>query len=214
VPATRTFDDIEEDIREALRGAYGDGGYVYLADVSPDGLVWFEVNTTNSCQLMQASWSYGDGDDINLGPAIEVEREVDVTYSPVSMSMAFDVVRKDAEQQLIFGWANVSVRKDGTLVIDSDGENVPIEDLELAAYQFTMSYRETGEDHAGEARGTLVESVVFTEEKCKAMGIPEGTVPLGWWTGFYLPDPDDFGKVKSGAKGMFSIQGRSRKVLV
>ena len=51
-------------------------------------------------------------------------------------------------------------------------------------------------ERGGEA--VLIESVVFTEEKMKAMGIPAGTLPVGWWIGFKVLDEDVWEKVKSG----------------
>jgi hypothetical protein len=55
----------------------------------------------------------------------------------------------------------------------------------------------------------MVESFVATPEKMKALGIPEGTLPQGWWTGFRVP-PEEFAKVKSGKWKMFSIQGKAQ----
>jgi len=137
---------------------------------------------------------------------------------PVALSLAFDTVRKSDVDQVVFGWANVSVAKDGTEVVDSQGENVPIEDLETAAYLFTMAFRESGEDHQGEALGTLVESVVYTPEKQAAMGLEKnaaGEWPLhqGWWVGFHYPDRAVYDRIKN-TKHMFSIQGRSLRVPV
>ena len=60
----------------------------------------------------------------------------------------------------------------------------------------------------------LVESVVFTEEKTKAMGIPEGTVPVGWWIGFKVKDDNVWEKVKDGIYSMFSIEGEAERVEV
>lgn len=54
----------------------------------------------------------------------------------------------------------------------------------------------------------LIESVIFTPEKQKAMGLPEGVLPeVGWWIGFYVTDDEVWEKVKSGEYPMFSIEG-------
>ena len=58
---------------------------------------------------------------------------------------------------------------------------------------------------------TLVESVVFTEEKMEAMGIPTGTLPIGWWIGFLVTDDDVWEKVKNGELSMFSIEGEAER---
>ena len=41
----------------------------------------------------------------------------------------------------------------------------------------------------------MVESCVFTVEKQRAMGIPEGTLPVGWWIGFHISDDDAWERV-------------------
>ncbi len=58
----------------------------------------------------------------------------------------------------------------------------------------------------------LVESIVFTKEKILAMGIPEGTVPEGWWIGFKVLDEEVWEKVKDGTYSMFSIEGEAERV--
>ncbi len=113
------------------------------------------------------------------------------------------------ESRCVFGWANIACTKSGETVIDSHGDEIPITDLENAAYEFVLSYRETGDMHRGEANGRLVESIVFTQEKCAAMGIPAGVVPQGWWVGFHIDDDEQWAKVKSMERRMFSIEGVS-----
>ena len=58
----------------------------------------------------------------------------------------------------------------------------------------------------------LIESVVFTDEKIRAMGIPAGTLPIGWWIGFKVLDKDVWEKVKDGTYPMFSIEGEAERV--
>lgn len=45
-----------------------------------------------------------------------------------------------------------------------------------------------------------------------AMGIPEGTLPVGWWIGFQVTDADVWEKVKDGTYSMFSIEGKAERV--
>ena len=87
-------------------------------------------------------------------------------------------------------------------------------ELENAAYGFVELYREGGEMHERGGAAVLVESVVFTEEKAKAMGIPEGILPTGWWIGFKVTDEDVWEKVKDGTYSMFSIEGTAERVEV
>ena len=46
------------------------------------------------------------------------------------------------------------------------------------------------------------------------MGIPVGTIPVGWWIGFLVTDEDVWEKVKDGTYTMFSIEGEAERVEV
>ena len=120
---------------------------------------------------------------------------------PAVQKGRFKIAKSDDDKMLAFGWANVSITADGELI-------------ESAAYKFAELYREGGEMHERGGAAVLIESVVFTEEKMKAMGIPEGTLPVGWWIGFKVLDEDVWEKVKSGEYPMFSIEGEAERVEV
>lgn len=120
---------------------------------------------------------------------------------------------EDIEQQLIFGWANVTVQEDGTTPFDWQGDIMETEILESAAYNYVLAHGLANQEHSwGTECGWLVESMMFTKEKMDALGIPEGIVPEGWWVGFYIPDPDVYKKVKDGTYNMFSIEGYATRV--
>ncbi len=57
--------------------------------------------------------------------------------------------------------------------------------------------------------GDLVEIVVFTPEKRKAMGIPDGVVPDAIWVGFKIFDDAAWAGVKSGKFKMLSFGSRA-----
>ena len=124
----------------------------------------------------------------------------------------FRIMKSDDEKRLVFGWANVSVRADGELIKDWQDDIVEPEVLENAAYQFAELYREGGEMHERGGTAVMIESMVFTEEKMQAMGIPSGTLPVGWWIGFRILDDDVWEKVKDGTYSMFSIEGEAERV--
>ena len=124
----------------------------------------------------------------------------------------FKVTKANEDKMLAFGWANVSIDKTGNQVEDWQGDMIDPEDLEEAAYQFVKFYREGGEMHERGGVATMIESVVFTEEKMQAMGITPGTLPVGWWIGFQVTDPDVWEKVKDGTYSMFSIEGTAERV--
>ena len=126
----------------------------------------------------------------------------------------FKIAKSDDDKRLAFGWANVSIRTDGEVIEDWQEDIIEPEELEKAAYQFVELYREGGEMHERGGVAVLVESVVFTKEKQKAIGIPEGTLPVGWWIGFKVLDDDVWEKVKDGTYPMFSIEGEAERVEV
>lgn len=126
----------------------------------------------------------------------------------------FQIMKSDDEKMLAFGWASVSIRIDGEVIEDWQNDILEPEELEKAAYDYVLLYREGGEMHERGGAAVLIESVVFTEEKMQAMGIPAGTLPVGWWIGFKVTDSDVWEKVKDGTYPMFSIEGEAERVEV
>ena len=119
----------------------------------------------------------------------------------------FSIQKSSDEKRLAFGWASISQDENGATLVDLSEDVIDPETLESAAYEFVKLYREGGEMHERGGCAVLVESVVFTKEKMAAMGIPDGTLPTGWWIGFYVTDDEVWEKVKSGEYPMFSIEG-------
>lgn len=122
------------------------------------------------------------------------------------------IQKADADQHLAFGWASVIKTAAGSTVEDYQGDIIELDELETAAYAYVEFYRDSGEMHERGGCAVLVESMVFTQEKMAALGIPAGTLPIGWWIGFHVTDEDVWQKVKSGEYTMFSIEGRAKKV--
>ena len=121
----------------------------------------------------------------------------------------FQIAKMDDDKREVFGWALVANRIDGTQIVDHQLDVVDPEELEHAAYEYVLNFRDTGEMHDGGMRkkGRMIESVVLTKEKQKAMGIPDGVVPEGWWIGFRIDDDTAWDGVKTGRYRMFSIEG-------
>jgi len=124
----------------------------------------------------------------------------------------FKIMKSDDEKMLAFGWASVSMRVDGELIEDWQKDIVEPEELENAAYNYVLLYREGGEMHERGGAAILIESVVFTEEKMQAMDIPTGTIPVGWWIGFKVLDEGVWEKVKNGTYPMFSVEGTAERI--
>lgn len=144
------------------------------------------------------------------------------------MSQTFQIAKLDAEQCLVFGFANVSVSKrtaagnGGEVFADLQGDKVPPAELESAAYDHVLEFRAADEMHKGGVRGQLVESMVFTPEKLEkfatdpasgevdaaTLDMLKRVFPTRWWVGYKL-DKGLFADVKSGKYSMFSIAGEA-----
>lgn len=120
------------------------------------------------------------------------------------------ITKIDEDRNLVFGWAYVAVNKSGEQVVDHSGDMITdIAELEDAAYQFNLDFRDQGEMHKGDqVVGKLIESFVSTPDKLEKMGAAKDSLPTGWWTGFYISDDKVFAKIKSRQYSSFSIQGK------
>lgn len=129
------------------------------------------------------------------------------------LTCTFHLAKADEEQRLVFGWASIADRADGQPVVDWQEDIVGIDELEHAAYEFVQFYREGSDMHlrGGHDIATLIESMVLTPDKIRALHIPEGALPSGWWVGFRVTDDDVWAKVKDGTYRMFSIEGTARR---
>lgn len=143
--------------------------------------------------------------------SVYLEEESIYKEEDVYLEANFDI-KKTRDDQHVFGWASIAKNADGSIPLDWSGDILDIETVEKAAYEFCLNWRGTGEEHQGSAKGAMIESICFTKEKMEALGIPEGTVPEGWWIGFHVPDPEIFAKIKSGHYKMFSIQGQGKRL--
>ena len=123
-------------------------------------------------------------------------------------------ILKSKDKRLVFGWASVSITANGELLQDLQNDSIAPDDLETAAYEYVLQFRDGGEEHQPNLRrkAKLVESCVFTEEKQEALGIPPGILPVGWWIGFYVEDDDAWEKIKNGTYQMFSIEGTATRI--
>ena len=129
-----------------------------------------------------------------------------------------EIAKIDEEKRQVFGWAYTTHDKNGNLIIDKSGEFVDDPDeLEKTAIQFVLNSRNGGAFHMRDSddkaivKSTLVESMVFTPEKKKALGLSENAIPTGWWVGFQVDDKDTWDLVKSGKLTSFSIHGKGTK---
>lgn len=131
----------------------------------------------------------------------------DITGKPNNLMKAgvrIDVTKTDDDQRLVFGWFSVSTI-DGQPVVDKQSDIIDTVDLEKAVYDYVLHHRAQGDMHGADQKGRLVESMMFTSEKQKALGIDLGRE--GWFGGFRVDDGDVWKAIKRGERPEFSIGG-------
>lgn len=126
-----------------------------------------------------------------------------------------EISKVDDDKRQVFGWASIS-KKDGMVITDHQGDSIDTEELEKAAYKYMLDSRKGGHEHQKTDEGPLhvadvIESFVVTDEKKKAMGLPDD-VPEGWWIGMKVNDDKVWELAKSGELAGFSIHGSGRRV--
>lgn len=129
------------------------------------------------------------------------------------------ISKADDEKMQVFGWCSIS-KKDGVDVVDLQGDMIPIEEIETAAYSYMLNSRKGGNQHQRVNKGfvedeplhvsDIIESVVFTPEKIEKMGLP-ADFPQGWWIGQQIHDKETWHQVKTGQRKGFSIHGKGRR---
>lgn len=141
--------------------------------------------------------------------------------APVKKSNEFtttwtgEISKVDEDKRQVFGWCSLS-ELDGQPVVDLQGDYVPIEEIEKSAYGYVLTSRKGGDMHARDGESPLhtadmIESFVVTPEKLKQMGLPEDSLPLGWWVGFKVNDDKQWELVKKGERTGFSIHGKGSR---
>lgn len=94
-------------------------------------------------------------------------------------------------------------------ITDWQEDIIDIDELEKAVYHYVEFYGDGGELHERGGVATMIESMVFTKEKLKVLGLPEDALADGWWIGFHVTDESVWEKVKDGTYSMFSIEGEA-----
>ena len=125
----------------------------------------------------------------------------------------FDIEKTDEDQRLVFGWLSVAKDENGNSILDLQDDVIDPEDLEKAAITYALESREAGKSHIKTTGiGKMIMSIVTTKEIQKAMGIPKGIVPEGWFIGYKIIDDETWDLVKSGDYKGFSIGGTGKRV--
>lgn len=147
--------------------------------------------------------------DHYLKPAAELTQKA---TTDTAWEGRVEIHKVDPDQQVVYGWLYVCADRNGVPVVDHSGETVQISELEKAAVGYALSSRRGGEMHQKMGVGRLVASVVFTPELKKALGVPAGVLPDGWFVGYKIDDPGTWERVKKGELRMLSIGGRAQRL--
>lgn len=130
------------------------------------------------------------------------------------MQFAADLLKIDEDKRRVFGWAYVAQDSDGETLIDKQGDFIDDpEELEKAAYTFTIDSRRGDAMHFKKGVAQLIESFVVTPEKIEKMGIT-GTPRLAWWIGMEVKDDETWDLIKSGQLRAFSIGGKGKREVI
>lgn len=119
-----------------------------------------------------------------------------------------EITKRDDEQQMVWGWAYVT-DMNGQTVVDYSGESADWEEVQKAAHGFMLESREGDVMHVSPVAGHIVDSLFFSPEIQKALGIDLGKI--GWFIGYHVEDPEIWQDVKAGKFQAFSIAGTAIK---
>lgn len=116
----------------------------------------------------------------------------------------------DGDRRYVAGWASV-IEIGGEVVVDTQRDTIDEEELVRSAHEFMREYRVGKAMHAGEAdKVEYVESIVFTKEVQKALGVDLGRV--GWWVAGFVRDDATWRRVKAGEMRSLSVGGTAVRV--
>ncbi len=129
-------------------------------------------------------------------------------------SMDVPIIKADDEERVVYGFASVS-DDNGELVVDRQGDVLPIHELVKVAHKFIKSGRvgglmhKMGDNGKPICIGEVVESVVLRPELQQALGID--IKKSAWLIGVHIKDDATWEKVKKGELAAFSIGGRGKR---
>jgi len=144
----------------------------------------------------------------------------------MDVELQFPISKRDEDKRLVFGWMYLPTGKGGEVIVDKHDDFILPEDLEETAYKYVDSSRVGGVMHLRDSHlvkksdkpvqvMSLVESMVFTPEKCEALGISKSAIPNGaWWVGYRVNNDGVWNAVKRDELTSFSVHGRAKRTPV
>ena len=149
--------------------------------------------------------------EIVLGPEEFKELDLDRSGTMKNMndgvSLQGKITKVDADERIAYGWFSV-IEKDGKAVVDSQGDVIAEKTLTKAVHEFLVDSRAGKVMHGGRRVADVVESMVFSKDVQKALGIDLGLV--GWFGAMKFRDDAVWERVKSGELKAFSIGGTAK----
>lgn len=145
-------------------------------------------------------------------PIAQGKQKIKKSAEVLDVKWEGEISKVNADKRQVFGWASI-VELNGEPVVDLQGDYISIDEVEKSAYEYVHKSRKGGDMHLRDDFGApkvgshMIESMVVTEEKKKALGLPD-TAPTGWWVGYQVNDDELWAKVRSGERTGFSIHGR------
>lgn len=137
---------------------------------------------------------------------LQPDDAVDEDMNKADWSTTFIISKVDEEQQIAYGWASV-IEKNGVAVVDKHGDVIEEMELVAAAHDFMTNSRTGGAMHEVMGVSHVVESLVFTKDVQKALGI--NLKKVGWFIGYKVTNPVVWDMIKTGALGELSIGGKA-----
>lgn len=139
-----------------------------------------------------------------------------VAKNDSGMVWSGEISKVDGDKRQVFGWCSLT-SINGQPVVDLQGDYVPLEEIEKAAYEYVIHSRKGGDMHARDGLGPkhtadLIESFLVTPEKLKQMGLSDDALPHGWWIGMKVNDDEQWNLVKNGGRTGFSIHGKGSRI--
>lgn len=123
------------------------------------------------------------------------------------------VFKVDDERRLVYAWASVARKADGSLPHDSQGDVIDTPEAlkawEDAFYDFIPRAMTADDMHVDFDVAKIVGGLVFTPELVNALGVPEGVLPTAALVVTRIPETprgDELWQaIKSGQRKMMSI---------
>jgi hypothetical protein len=126
--------------------------------------------------------------------------------------VAFQIIRKDSSQHIVYGWGSASIAH-GDTVVDLQDDAIAPEELEQMVTAFMLNSRESGVMHEGEPVGRVIASLVTMPDVMKAFfGDQVPDVPIGWILGVKIENQAAWQQVLDGTLKAFSIQGTAERI--